>query len=156
MRVHVGGDHASFELQQRLLTWLPGQGHEVVNHGPTVYDAVDDYPVYVLRAAQAVAEDPESMGIVLGGSGNGEQMAANKVPGIRAALAYNTELATLARQHNDAQVVSLGARMHTEEEAKAIVAAFLGTAFSGEERHQRRIAMVTAYEAQGTLPPLPG
>jgi ribose 5-phosphate isomerase B len=156
VRVHIGGDHASFELQQELLTWLPGQGHEVVNHGPTVYDAVDDYPVFVLRAAQAVADDPGSMGIVLGGSGNGEQMAANKVQGIRAALAYNTELATLAREHNDAQIVSIGARMHTEEEAKAIVATFLGTAFSGDERHQRRITMVTAYEAEGTLPPLPG
>ena len=109
----------------------------------------------MLRAAQAVAQDPDSLGIVLGGSGNGEQMAANKVRGIRAALAYTPELARLAREHNGAQVVSLGARFHTVEEAREIVAAFLATPFSDEERHQRRIDMVSAYEADGTLPALP-
>jgi ribose 5-phosphate isomerase B len=154
MRVHIGGDHASYELQRDLVSWLAEQGHEVVDHGPLDHDPLDDYPVFVLRAAEAVAADPGSLGVVLGGSGNGEQIAANKVAGIRAALAWKPELATLAREHNDARVVSVGARMHTVEEARAIVEAFLTTSFSGDERHQRRIAMISAYEADGTLPPL--
>ncbi len=155
MRVHIGGDHAAFELHQELLTFLADEGHEVTDHGPFEYDAVDDYPVFVLRTAQAVAADPGSRGIVLGGSGNGEQMAANKVAGIRAALCYNVELAQLAREHNDAQIISIGGRMQPVEEAKAMIRAFLATEFTGEERHQRRIDMVSAYEADGTLPPLP-
>ncbi|MFB9732407.1 ribose-5-phosphate isomerase [Ornithinimicrobium kibberense] len=155
MRVHIGGDHAAYEMQRDLVSWLTEQGHEVVDHGPAGYDELDDYPVYVLRAAEAVAADPGSLGVVLGGSGNGEQMAANKVTGIRAALAWSPELATLSRQHNDARVVSVGARMHSLEEGRAIVEAFLTTGFSGEERHQRRIDMMTAYETDGTLPPLP-
>lgn len=155
MRVHIGGDHAAFELHQELLTFLADEGHEVTDHGPFEYDAVDDYPVFVLRAAQAVAADPGSRGIVLGGSGNGEQMAANKVAGIRAALCYNAELARLAREHNDAQVLSMGGRMQSVDEAKEMVRVFLGTDFTGEERHQRRIDMVSAFEADGTVPPLP-
>lgn len=155
MRVHIGGDHAAFELHQELLTFLAEEGHDVTDHGPFVHDAVDDYPVFVLRAAQAVAADPGSRGIVLGGSGNGEQMAANKVAGIRAALCYNTELARLAREHNDAQILSMGGRMQSVAEAKEMVRTFLITEFIGEERHQRRIDMVTAFEADGTLPPLP-
>ncbi|HKJ12436.1 MAG TPA: RpiB/LacA/LacB family sugar-phosphate isomerase, partial [Ornithinimicrobium sp.] len=130
-------------------------GHEVTDHGPHEYDEQDNYPVYVLRAAEAVAADPDSLGVVLGGSGNGEQMAANKVAGIRAALCYNTELAELARRHNNARVISLGARMHSNDEAREMVGIFLDTAFSGEERHTRRIDMMTAYESDGTLPPLP-
>ena len=155
MRVHIGGDHAAFELHQELLTFLADEGHEVTDHGPFEYDALDDYPVFVIRAAQAVAADPGSRGIVLGGSGNGEQMAANKVAGIRAALCYNAELARLAREHNDAQVLSMGGRMQSVDEAKEMVRVFLGTDFSGEESHQRRIDMVSAFEADGTVPPLP-
>ncbi|QNF93223.1 ribose-5-phosphate isomerase [Janibacter sp. YB324] len=155
MRVHIGGDHAAFELHQELLTFLADEGHEVTDHGPFEYDALDDYPVFVIRAAQAVAADPGSRGIVLGGSGNGEQMAANKVAGIRAALCYNAELARLAREHNDAQVLSMGGRMQSVDESKEMVRVFLGTDFSGEERHQRRIDMVSAFEADGTVPPLP-
>lgn len=155
MRVHIGGDHAAFELHQELLTFLEAEGHQVTDHGPFEYDAVDDYPVFVLRAARAVAADPGSRGIVLGGSGNGEQMAANKVAGIRAALCYNTELARLAREHNDAQILSMGGRMQSVDEAKEMVRTFLVTEFSGEERHQRRIDMVSAFEADGTVPPLP-
>ena len=154
MQVHIGGDHAAFELHQELLSFLEAEGHEVVDHGPFEYDAVDDYPVFVLRAAEGVAANPESRGIVLGGSGNGEQMAANKVEGIRAALCYNAELAQLAREHNDAQVISIGGRMQSVEEAKEMVRVFLGTDFTGEERHQRRIDMVTRYEREGELPPL--
>jgi ribose 5-phosphate isomerase B len=153
--VHIGGDHAAHEMQRDLVRWLTEQGHEVVDHGPVDLDELDDYPVFVLRAAVAVAADPGSLGVVLGGSGNGEQMAANKVPGIRAALAWSPELAELSRQHNDAQVVSVGARMHSLEEGRAIVGAFLTTEFSGAERHQRRIDMVAEFEADGTLPPLP-
>jgi len=155
LRVHIGGDHAAFELHQELLTFLAEEGHEVVDHGPFEYDAVDDYPVFVIRAAQAVAADPGSRGIVLGGSGNGEQMAANKVAGIRAALCNNAELAQLAREHNDAQIISMGGRMQPVEESKEMVRVFLATEFTGEERHQRRIDMVTAFEADGTVPPLP-
>lgn len=155
MRVHIGGDHAAYDLHQALVAHLREHGHEVSDHGPHGYDALDDYPVFVLRAAEAVAADPGSFGVVLGGSGNGEQMAANKVPGIRCALAYSTELAVLARAHNNAQIVSLGGRFTAIEEAKAIVDAFLAEPFTGEARHQRRIDMVSAYEFDRTLPPLP-
>lgn len=155
MRVHIGGDHAAYDLLGELVTFLESEGHEVTNHGPHDFDAEDDYPVFVLRAAEAVAADPGSRGVVLGGSGNGEQMAANKVDGIRAALCYNEELAQLAREHNDAQVISIGGRMNTVEEAKAMVRVFLGTAFSEAPRHVRRIDMVSAYEHDGVLPPLP-
>jgi ribose 5-phosphate isomerase B len=127
----------------------------VTNHGPHVLDPEDDYPVFVLRAAEAVAADPGSLGVVLGGSGNGEQKAANKVGGIRAALCYDEELARLAREHNDAQVISIGARMSPPDDAKAMVRAFLATPFSEAPRHQRRIDMVSAYEQDGTLPPQP-
>lgn len=153
MRVHIGGDHAAYEMHRELVTWLGEQGYEVIDHGSATYDALDDYPVFVLRAAQGVAADPGSLGIVLGGSGNGEQMAANKVPGIRAALCYTTELAQLARQHNDAQIISLGGRFNTVEQAKAMVSIFLQTPFSGEERHQRRLDMVQRFEQDGELPP---
>ena len=153
MRVHIGGDHAAYELLGELVSFLEAEGHEVTNHGPHTLDPEDDYPVFVLRASEAVAADADSLGVVLGGSGNGEQMAANKVAGIRAALCYNAELATLAREHNNAQVISIGGRMNTVEEAKAMVAAFLATPFSGAPRHQRRIDMVSAYEESGTLPP---
>ena len=155
MRVHIGGDHAAYELQLALVTHLQGTGHDVTNHGPHVFEADDDYPVAVLRAAQAVAEDPGSLGIVLGGSGNGEQMAANKVKGIRAALCWTTELAQLAREHNNAQVVAIGGRFTATEEAKEIVDTFLATKFSGVDRHVRRLEMVSAYEQDGTLPPEP-
>ena len=154
MRVHIGGDHAAYELLGELVSFLEAEGHDVTNHGPHTYDAVDDYPVFVLRAAQAVAADPGSLGVVLGGSGNGEQMAANKVAGIRAALCYDDDLARLAREHNDAQVISIGGRMNTVDEAKAMVRTFLATPFSGAQRHARRIDMVSAYEQDGTLPPV--
>lgn len=154
MRIHIGGDHAAYDLQRELVRWLGEEGHEVVDHGPRGYDELDDYPVFVLRAAEGVADDEGSLGIVLGGSGNGEQMAANKVTGIRAALCYNTELAQLAREHNDAQVISIGARMNSVDEAKDMVRTFISTQFSGADRHQRRIDMVSAYEVDGALPEL--
>ena len=153
MRVHIGGDHAAYELHEALVEHLRSAGHDVTDHGPFGYHPEDDYPVAVLRAAQAVADEPGSLGIVLGGSGNGEQIAANKVPGIRAALCYTTELAVLARQHNDAQVVSIGGRFTDVPTATQIVDTFLATPFSQGERHVRRLAMVTAFEQDGTLPP---
>ena len=155
MRIHIGGDHAAYELQRALVAHLADAGHDVVDHGPLELDPEDDYPVFVLRAAESVANEEGSLGVVLGGSGNGEQMAANKVAGIRAALCYNTELARLAREHNDAQILSMGGRMQSVDEAKEMVRTFLVTEFIGEERHQRRIDMVSAFEAEGTLPPLP-
>lgn len=155
MRIHIGGDHAAYDLKTVLVEHLQGAGHDVVDHGPTTYDAEDDYPVYVLRAAQAVAAEEGTLGVVLGGSGNGEQMAANKVAGIRAALAWSAELAALARQHNNAQVVSIGARFTGDEVAKQVVDTFVATEFTNEPRHVRRIGMVTAYEENGELPALP-
>jgi ribose 5-phosphate isomerase B len=155
MSVHIGGDHAAYDLKCTLVSFLQEKGYDVVDHGPLHLDPSDDYPVAVLRAAEGVSGDPGGFGIVLGGSGNGEQMAANKVRGIRAALAYNVELAELARTHNDAQVLAIGARMNTPEEAKAMVETFLTTDFSGDPRHARRLAMVDHYEADGELPPIP-
>jgi len=155
MRIHLGSDHAGLELKEHMLGWLRDHGHEPVDHGPFVYDALDDYPVFCLRAAAAVVADPGSFGVVIGGSGNGEQIAANKVPGVRAALAWSEETASLAREHNDANVISVGGRMHTVDEMTRFIEVFLGTAFTGEERHVRRIGMLADYEATGELPPLP-
>ncbi|QYC44001.1 Ribose-5-phosphate isomerase B [Nonomuraea coxensis DSM 45129] len=155
MRVYIGADHAGYELKNHLVSWLKDHGHEVIDCGPFVYDAEDDYPAFVLRAAEGVAGDPASLGIVIGGSGNGEQMAANKVRGIRAALAWSEDTARLAREHNNANVVSLGARMHSLDDATRFAEVFLGTAFSGSERHSRRIAQLASYETIGQLPPLP-
>jgi ribose 5-phosphate isomerase B len=155
MRVHLGCDHAGLDLKAHLTTWLTKHGYEPVDHGPFVYDALDDYPVFCLRAAEAVAADPGSLGVVIGGSGNGEQMAANKVAGIRCALVWSEETAVLARQHNDAQVIAVGGRMHTVEEMTRFVEVFLATPFSEDERHARRIGMLVEYERTGDLPPLP-
>jgi len=148
MRIHVAADHAGFELKEHLRTHLADAGLDVVDHGAFEYDAQDDYPSFCLAAAEAVAAEPGSLGIVIGGSGNGEQLAANRVPGIRAALIWSEETARLARQHNDAQVGSIGARMHSLEDATAIAEAFIAEPFSNDARHQRRIDEMTAYEQQ--------
>ncbi len=159
MRVHLGSDHAGLELKEHLLNWLADQGHEAVDHGPFVYDALDDYPVFCLRAAAGVVADREdgveALGVVIGGSGNGEQMAANKVTGVRAALVWSEETAVLAREHNDANVISVGGRMHAVDDMTRFVEVFLDTPYSGDERHARRIAMLGDYEKTGNLPPLP-
>jgi ribose 5-phosphate isomerase B len=155
VRVYLGSDHAGLELKTALVAWLGEAGHEAVDCGPASYDPDDDYPVYVLRAAEGVIGSPGSLGIVIGGSGNGEQIAANKVPGIRAALAWTTETARLARQHNDANVLSLGARMYSTEDAVEFTRVFVGTSFSGEARHARRLAEIADFEKTGDLPPLP-
>ena len=155
MRVHLGSDHAGFELKTAIARRLVELGHEPVDHGPERYDAQDDYPPFVLRAARGAAAEPASRGIVLGGSGNGEAIAANKVQGVRCALAWSEQTARLGREHNDANVVSIGARMHDEATALQLVETFLQTPYSGEDRHGRRIAMLEAYERDGVLPPLP-
>jgi ribose 5-phosphate isomerase B len=147
MRVYVGCDHAGFELKTHLLDHLAQGGHEVVDCGPAVYDPDDDYPPYCIETAQRVLGDPGSLGVVIGGSGNGEQIAANRVTGIRAALAWSEETARLCREHNDAQVVAIGARMHTLDQAATLVDTFLATPFSNGERHRRRISMLAQYEA---------
>jgi ribose 5-phosphate isomerase B len=159
MRVHLGSDHAGLDLKNHLLAWLTEHGYEPVDHGPFVYDALDDYPVFCLRAAEGVAKaraaGGDDLGVVIGGSGNGEQMAANKVEGIRCALVWSEETAKLARDHNDAQVVSVGGRMHSLEDMTRFVEVFLSTPFPGDERHVRRIGQLATYETEGELPPLP-
>lgn len=152
MRVHIGSDHAGFELKNFLVEALTGDGHEVVDHGPAAYDADDDYPVYCIPAAEATVAEPGSLGVVVGGSGNGEQIAANKVTGARAVLAYSADTARLGREHNDANVIGIGARMHGAEEALELVRLFLSTPFSGDPRHSRRIALLAGYERDGVLP----
>lgn len=146
MRIHIGSDHAGLELKSQLIEHLVGNGHDVTDHGPYEYDAVDDYPDFCIPAAEAVAKDLASLGIVLGGSGNGEQIAANKVPGIRAALAWSVETAKLAKDHNNANVVAVGGRMHELPLVKEIIDAFIVHPFSADERHIRRIDKITAFE----------
>ncbi|WP_334147919.1 ribose-5-phosphate isomerase [Microbacterium sp.] len=159
MRIHIATDHAGLDFSTQLQDHLRAAGHEVVDHGPIVYDAVDDYPAFCIRAAQAVVRDQaagvETLGIVFGGSGNGEQIAANKVEGIRAALVWNLSTAELAREHNDANVIAIGARQHTFDEVTALIDRFIATPFSGEERHARRIAQIADFERDGSLLPDP-
>ena len=155
MHVYIGSDHAGFELKAVLVEHLSAAGHEVVDIGPHVYDAQDDYPPFCLETGRRVVADPGSLGIVIGGSGNGEQIAANKVAGVRAALAFSTETAALSRQHNDANVISLGAREYDVPTAVGYVDTFLATPFSHDPRHQRRIDLVAAYEADPVAQVLP-
>lgn len=156
MRVYLGSDHAGFELKQVVMEHLRTTGHEPVDCGAFTYDADDDYPAFCIAAAQRTVDDPGSLGIVLGGSGNGEQIAANKVPGARCALAWSVETASLAREHNNAQLIGIGGRMHSEADALAIVDAFVNTPWSKAERHQRRIDILADYERTHEAPPVPG
>jgi ribose 5-phosphate isomerase B len=155
MRVYLGSDHAGLELKNHLVEWLQANGHDPVDCGPLIYDAQDDYPPFCLRAAERTAADPDSLGIVVGGSGNGEAIAANKVKGVRAVLAWSEQTAVLGREHNNANVISVGGRMHTLDEATKFVETFLNTPYSGEERHTRRVEMISAYETTGKLPAIP-
>lgn len=156
MRVYLGSDHAGFELKQVIINHLRSTGHEPVDCGAFTYDADDDYPAFCIAAAEKTVADPGSLGIVLGGSGNGEQIAANKVPGARCALAWSVETASLAREHNNAQLIGIGGRMHSEADALAIVDAFLNTPWSKAPRHQRRIDILASYERTHEAPPVPG
>jgi ribose 5-phosphate isomerase B len=155
MRIHIATDHAGMELSAYLVSELTALGHELVDHGPKVYDALDDYPGFCIAAAQGVIADQsagvEALGIVLGGSGNGEQMAANKVKGIRAALIWNESTAKLAREHNDANVAAVGARQHENTEVLDLIKAFIAEPFSNDERHVRRIEKIASFENTGEV-----
>ena len=155
MRIHIATDHAGMELSAFLVRELSAVGHELIDHGPTVYDALDDYPGFCIAAAQGVMADQsagvEALGIVLGGSGNGEQMAANKVKGIRAALIWNESTAKLAREHNDANVAAVGARQHSQDEVLKLVQLFIAEPFSNDERHVRRIGKIASFENTGEV-----
>lgn len=155
MRIHIATDHAGLELSHFLIRELTKQGHEVFDHGPTSYDPLDDYPSFCINAALAVVADEQAgvqaLGIVLGGSGNGEQIAANKVKGIRAALAWNESTAKLAREHNDANVIAVGARQHSQDEVLHLIELFVSEPFSNDERHVRRIGKIGIYEQTGDI-----
>ena len=152
MRVHLGSDHAGFELKAAIAARLEELGHEPVDHGPNTFDPEDDYPPHVMAAAAAVVADEGSLGVVIGGSGNGEAIAANKVAGVRAALVWTDQTARLGREHNDANVISLGARQYSTADALRFVEIFVETPFSNEVRHRRRIAMLADYERSGEIP----
>lgn len=155
MRIHIATDHAGLELSHFLIRELTKQGHEVFDHGPSSYDPLDDYPSFCINAAMAVVADQnagvQALGIVLGGSGNGEQIAANKVKGIRAALAWNEATAKLAREHNDANVIAIGARQHSQQEVLNLIELFIAEPFSSDERHVRRIGKIGLFEQTGEI-----
>lgn len=155
MRIHIATDHAGLETSHFLIESLRALGHEVFDHGPASFDPLDDYPSFCINAALAVVHDEQAgakaLGVVLGGSGNGEQIAANKVKGVRAALAWNEDTAKLARSHNDANVVAVGARQHSKEEVLELIKYFIAEPFSGDERHARRIGKIGSYEQTGEI-----
>lgn len=155
MRIHIATDHAGLETSHYLIQELTNLGHEVFDHGPQSFDPLDDYPAFCINAALAVQRDLQgevpALGVVLGGSGNGEQMAANKVKGIRAALVWNKEIAELAKQHNDANVIAVGARQHSKEEVLELIKVFIAEPFSNDERHVRRIGKIGLYEQTGEI-----
>ncbi len=140
MKIHVATDHAGLELKEKVKLYLSDLNYEVIDHGAYEYDALDDYPDFIFPCANAVSNDPESKGIILGGSGQGEAMAANRVKGVRAAVFYNgpDEIIKLSRQHNNANILSIGARFMSEEEMYKIIEVWLSTDFESG-RHQRRI-----------------
>ena len=151
MKIHIGSDHAGLEFKAVIIAHLKKSGHNVTDHGPHEFDSQDDYPVFCIPTALATAADQSSFGIVLGGSGNGEQIAANKVKGVRAALVWSIETAKLARQHNNANVISIGQRMHDQALCLQLVDTFLETSFSADERHVRRINQISNYENKGSI-----
>ena len=155
MRVHIATDHAGLEFSRDLADHLELEGHEVIDHGPESFDPLDDYPSFCIRAARGVVADQEAgveaLGVVFGGSGNGEQMAANKVHGARAAVVWNVDTAVLAREHNNANICAIGARQHSIDEALLFIDTFLRTPFPGDERHVRRINQMAEYEKTGAI-----
>jgi ribose 5-phosphate isomerase B len=155
MRIHIATDHAGLEFSKDLAEHLELEGHEVIDHGPEAFDPLDDYPSFCIRAARGVVTDQtagvEALGVVFGGSGNGEQMAANKVAGARAALVWNVDTAVLAREHNNANVCAIGARQHSIDEALLFIDTFIRTPFPGDERHVRRIRQMAEYETTGAI-----
>lgn len=139
--IYIGSDHAGYELKEKLKIFLKEHGYKISDKGAFKLDNEDDYPDFIVPVAQAVASDSESFGIILGGSGEGEAMSANRIEGIRATTYYggDPEIVKISRLHNDANILSLGARFVNEEDAKEVVMLFLETKFKGEERHIRRI-----------------
>lgn len=146
MKIYISTDHAGFELKESLVPFLKSLGHEVEDVGAHTFEALDDYPDFIRPAAEAVASNPGSRGIILGGSGQGEAMCANRVRGVRAAVYYGgpLDIVVLSREHNDANILSLGARFVDEDEAQKAVRLWLETSFTGEEKHTRRIKKIDA------------
>jgi ribose 5-phosphate isomerase B len=142
MRIGIGSDHAGFAYKERIRAFLSDKGHELTDYGTHSEEPVD-YPIYIRPVAEAVARGEQDRGIVLGGSGNGEAITANRVPGVRCALCWNAESAALARRHNDANLISLGERLISLDTALQIVQVWLETPFEGG-RHARRIALIDA------------
>ena len=153
-KIALAADHAGYEEKEKLKKTLDEMGVEYDDLGTNSAESVD-YPEFARRVAEGVSSGTYDQGLLVCGSGTGMAIAANKVPGVRAAVAWNEEIARLARQHNDANVLSIGARMHPVTDALTFVDAFLAQPFNGGERHERRIEMLAAYEADGVLPPLP-
>ncbi len=142
MKIHLATDHAGFEHKESLKAFLLSKGYEVIDHGAKELNEADDYPDFISLAAEAIVADPQSKAIVFGGSGEGEAMCANRLKGVRAAVYYggNKDILVFSRAHNDANILSLGARFLTGEEVNESADIWLETAFSGEERHIRRLA----------------
>jgi ribose 5-phosphate isomerase B len=146
MKIAIGSDHGGFELKEKVKKFLKEKGYEYQDVGAETNDPNDDYPEYGRKVGEAVASGKVDRGIVICGTGIGISIAANKVPGIRAAVANNTEIAKISRMHNDANVLALGGRVKTEESPLDIVGVWLDTPFSDEERHERRIEQIKEIE----------
>ena len=144
--IYLATDHGGFKLKEILKSWLTENNYEVEDMGVNTFDPNDDYPDFIIPLAQKVALESGSLGIISGRSGNGEAIVANKVRGIRAAVCLNEEMARKAKEHNDANIISLGSDFMDVEEAKKIVKVFLDTPFSGDERHIRRINKIKEIE----------
>ena len=148
LRVALGADHGGFSLKAELLPWLKDQGYDVLDSGAYAFDSTDDYPDFSKKVARAVASGDVQRGIIICGSGVGGCITANKVPGVRAGTCHDTYSAHQGVEHDDMNVLCLGARIIGIEVAKEIVSAFLGARFSNEERHRRRLQKVLAVEAE--------
>ncbi len=144
MKIYIGTDHAGFELKQKLVPFIQSLGHEAIDFGAHEYNEVDDYPDFITPVAKEVSANPAARGIILGGSGQGEAMTANKFPHVRAAVYYGGtfDIVRLSREHNDANILSLGARFLSEDEAKEAVRIWLNTPFPCDERHVRRLEKI--------------
>ncbi|MFA6392469.1 MAG: RpiB/LacA/LacB family sugar-phosphate isomerase [Candidatus Paceibacterota bacterium] len=148
MKIYIGSDHAGYELKEKLKTYMQSLNIEVVDKGAFMLDNEDDYPDFIIPVAEAVVKDSKSLGIIIGGTGEGEQISANKVDGVRAIEFYggNLEIVKLGREHNNANILSLGARFITEDEAKNAILLFMNTPFTNDERHVRRINKINEEE----------
>ncbi len=142
MKIYLGSDHAGYELKEKIKTFLIGLEHKVEDFGAFEFEGNDDYPDFITPVANSVSSDKESIGIVFGGSGQGEAMCANRIKGVRAGVYYevNIDSVRLLREHNDANIISIGSRFINEDEAKDAIKIFIDTKFSGEERHIRRLS----------------